>query len=421
MRVPPANRPVRSAAVLGASHAASALMILGRNVAIASLISVEDFGIASTFALAMTLVEAGTNVALDRLVVQDRWGGRHRFIAALHALQLIRGAVGAAVLLALGPIFASLMGVGHLAWAYQLLALIPLIRGFLHLGVFRVQRQMQFLPYAASIVISNAVVLAMAVPLAGWLGDFRVMLAAVLVQQVVLVAMSHVFVRIRFSLRWNTGVLCHSLRFGGPLLLNGVAMFLALQGDLFLVGTFLGMEVLGWFAVAFSLTLLPANILANTAQSLMLPGLSGARSDAIEWSARVGVTLGGTVLLGTGLVMLFVTVGPTFIHLVFGERYAPAAEILPFLAILQGVRVAKAGPAIISIALGQTRDPLMANVARLLAIPLAFLWLNAGGDIHTVIACGLIGECGALLCAYMLLIRRGVISLPRMRRLAQHG
>ena len=262
-----------------------------------------------------TLVEAGTNVALDRLVVQDSRGGRRRFIAALHTVQLMRGAIGSVILLTFGPIFASLMGVAHLAWAYQLLALVPLIRSAMHLDVFRAQRQMLFVPYAASLVISSAVTLATVLPLAAWLGDFRAMLAAVIIQQFVLVAMSHACVRNRFSVRWDPGVLRHSLRFGAPLLLNGIAMFLALQGDLFLVGTFLGMEVLGWFAVAFSLTLLPANILANTAQSLMLPGLSAAQCDAIEWRARVGVTLGGTVLLATGMVMVFVTAGPTLVHL----------------------------------------------------------------------------------------------------------
>ena len=119
--------------------------------------------------------------------------------------------------------------------------------------------------------------------------------------------------------------------------------------------------------------------------------------------------------------MVFVTAGPTLIHLLFGERYASAAGILPYLAILQGVRIAKAGPAIISIALGETCDPLTANMMRLLAIPPAFVWLSNGGDVHTVIAFAFIGECCALACAYLLLWRRGVISLPRTGRLRQHG
>lgn len=420
MRVLPRSTPVRGATALGISNAASALMILARNVLIANLISVENFGIASTFALAATLVEAGTNIALDRLVVQDVRGGRRSFVSALHVVQVLRGIVGGVVLLAFGQGIASMMGVPQYGWAYQMLAIVPLIRGFTHLDVFRAQRRMRFVPHAAAQVIANAVALAAAWPLAAWLGDFRVMLAAVLIQQVALVAMSHAFVRSRYRLRWDAAVLRHSLRFGAPLMLNGVAMFLALQGDLFLVGTFLGMEVLGWFAVAFSLTLLPANILANTAQSLMLPGLSGTRHNA-EWNARVGMTLGGTVLLALVMVLAFITLGPVLIDLLFGARYASATEILPYLAVLQGIRLAKAGPAIISIARGETHDPLLANLARLLAIPCAFIWLAMGGGVFSVIAFAIIGECGALLCAYLLLIRRGVIAVPRIAGRVRHG
>ncbi len=421
MKVLPASTPVRGAIVLGASQAVTALLILARNVAIANLISVGDFGIASTFALAVTLVETGTNVALDRFAVQDPRGGRRSFIAALHTAQALRGILGCVLLLTFGPAFSSIMGVPHLSWAYQFLAVIPLVRGFLHLDVFRAQRRMLYAPQAISLVTANAAALVSAWPLAAWLGDFRVMLFAVLIQQIVLVAMSHALVRNRYRLCRDTGILRQSLRFGLPLMLSGIAMFMALQGDLFLVGTFLGMEVLGWFAVAFSLTLLPANILASTAQSLMLPRLSAVRIATAEWNARVGATLVGTAMLATGMILVFLVLGPAAIHLLFGERYAHAAEILPYLAILQGIRLAKAGPAIVSIASGETRDPLTANAVRLLAIPFATAWLAMGGGVHAVLSCAIIGECAALVCAYTLLFRRGAISIPRQIWMARHG
>ncbi len=139
--------------MLGASQAVSALLILARNVAIANLISVGDFGIASTFALAVTLVETGTNVALDRFAVQDPRGGRRSFIAALHTAQALRGILGCVLLLTFGPAFSSIMGGPHLRWAYQFLALIPLVRGFLHPALYRAQRRPRFAPPATSIFL----------------------------------------------------------------------------------------------------------------------------------------------------------------------------------------------------------------------------------------------------------------------------
>lgn len=411
----------RGAVILMSGNLGGALLTLVRNLIIARMIGVEDFGIASTFALAVTLIEAGTNLGLDRMMVQDPRGGRRSFQHSLQAIQLMRGVIGAVLTLIFAGVFASLMGVPQLTWAYQCLAIIPLFRGLLHLDMYRAQRSMRFQPFVLVTLMSNALALVAAAPLAFWLNDFRVMLGAVLLQQSVLVIASHAFASTSYGLRLDRRVGIDVLRFGAPLLLNGFVVFATLNGDQMLIGSFLGMEVLGWFAVAFSLTLVPATVAANTAQSVLLPGLSRCQSDFTAFIVRAKRVLSSMAMLAILMATVLALVGPYAIAVLCGEKYGAAAGILPWLAVLQGVRIAKAGPAIVSVARGDTRDPLIANVARLVFLPIAAIALSTGGDVTLLILIAILGEGFALGVALFLLSVRGVIPVRPMPRRPRHG
>ncbi|MEM7211018.1 MAG: oligosaccharide flippase family protein [Pseudomonadota bacterium] len=339
----------------------------------------------------------------------------------MHAIQILRGIVGMFAVLIFASIVARMLGVPELTWAYQVLAIVPLIRCAIHLDMFRAQRRMQFSKHVMAMVLSNGAALLAAWPLLVWLGDYRVMLCAVLVQQVVFVAVSHLVSVNRYQVRWDADVTRHSLIFGVPLLINGLIMFGTLNGDQAIVGTFLGMETLGWYAVAFALTLVPITILANTLQTLLLPGLSRLRNNGVRFAAQAQSVLwlcsGTAICAGLALAAF----GSHAVTLLFGERYHLAASVLPWLAAIQAIRLAKAGPAIIAISRGHTRDPLIANLPRLLMLPIAMLWLGHGGDIEVVIYCALIGEASALLTGWMLLSWRGIESLTTKREVVTHG
>ncbi len=247
------------------------------------------------------------------------------------------------------------------------------------------------------------------------------MLVVILVQQTCLVLTSHMLGGNRYQLRWNPDVLRYCLWFGLPLLVNGFVIFAAMGGDQILVGSFLGIKSLGWFAVAFSMTLVPATVLANTLQSLFLPGLSRFRANARMFRERCWTVLRRTLISAVAMVALVVLIGPFAVQLLFGAKYESASAILPWLAILQGIRVVKAGPAIISIASAATKEPLVANLARLFFLPVAILWLSAGGGIHAIILTAILGELAALLTAIGLLVRRGVLFAPQQCHIVRHA
>jgi O-antigen/teichoic acid export membrane protein len=405
---------IRSGLILTSGNAAAALLSLVRNVVIARLIGMEDFGIASTFAITMALVEMASNFSLHRLVVQARDGDAPRLLSTLHAVQAIRGVLGAGVLvLVAGPV-AALFGVPEVAWAYRALALIPLLRGLAHLDMFRRQRAMQFGPSATVEVAAQTLSCLAALPLALWLGDWRAMLYALLMQQIVFTAASHAVAMRPYRWTWDREVIGRTLRFGLPLLANGILMFAIFQGDRIIVGSLIGMTELGWFSVAFSLTFMPAMVLAVTLQSFFLPQLARVQDDAAAFRRLYLVTMQACLLLGLGLAVVLWLAGPMLVVLLYGARYALAAPIVVWLAIMQGLRIARIGASITATAKANTTNPLLANVARIMALPIAWGAVSMGGGVTAVVGIAIAGECVALVVSQLLLRRRLALPLRAM-------
>ena len=407
---------IKSGLLLGAANIATALFGLLRNVLVARLISIEDFGIASTFAITMALVEMTSNIALDRLIVQAKDGDTPSLQATVHAIQAVRGVGGAVVLSLIAYPLALFFGVSHVAWAYQSLAVIPLLRGLASVDMFRLQRDMRFLP--SIVVESGAQLIATmaAVALALWVRDYRAMLFALIIQQCAYTAISYFVAERPYRWGWDRDIARRAFSFGWPLLLNSILMFGIFQGDRIIVGSQIGMRELGWFSAAFTLTLMPTMVFAKTMGTFFLPQLVTARNDGSEFQRIFLVTVEASFFIGGVLMVAFAIAGPPLLLMLYGNKYADALPVLSWLAVMQALRLAKSGPATAALSVSATTNPLIANIARVAMLPIAWIGVAYGGGISTVVALGIFGECLAFFVSLLLLQRLSVslhgLSLP---------
>ncbi|TVQ58839.1 MAG: hypothetical protein EA379_12450 [Phycisphaerales bacterium] len=397
---------VRGGVVLTAGAVASSACSFARNIVIARLLGVEDYGIAAIFVIAVSLIERLSYLGLDRFIVQNVAGGEERVQAVAQAFQLVRGVVGAALLFALAQPIATMFGVPEVAPAFRWFALYPLIRGMAHLDLARFQREMKFKVLVLTDLAPQAVTLAIAAPIALWLGDYRVMLFVFIVQAACYVATSHALAERPFRLAWDTTILGQMLVFGWPLLLNGLLMFGILQGDLVIVGTALTTLELGYFSAAFTLMMAPAVILTKVLQSYFLPLLASVQNDSATYAKRHIMTTQTCLLAGASFAAGAMICGDDLLVLMYGEKYAPAAAVVPWLAAMQGVRIFRISQSVAAIGKGQTTIPMYANVARSVAIVLAIASVLLGYGLVGVAASSLLGELFAMLWSQRLLRRR---------------
>lgn len=405
----------KSASTVFLSQLATTIGLFARNIIVARLISVEDFGIASTFAIMFAMVEASTNVGLDRMIVQDKDGDDPNFLKVLHLVQLLRGVLGGCVMLIVAYPFARIMHTPDIIWAYQLLALLPVLRGLLHLDMFRFQRDMRFMPFAIVSAASPYISLLVAIAVYFVSPDYQTMLWAILAHQAVQVVMSHIWAEQPYKIGWDRTIFNRAMSFGIPLLLNGMAIFIILNGDRMIVANQLGLEVLGWFSAAYMLAYTPCLMLAKTLNSVMLPQLSRRRSDPTAFNATALAVCEAGLFLSALVAVGLAVAGPVMVLLVFGERYIAALSVIGLLGIMHAMRISKMGPATAAVASGMTKLPLYANMLRLIALPIGYWALTQGHGLTVLILIALVGEALGFMLLVFMVGRK--VKLP-IRRLA---
>jgi O-antigen/teichoic acid export membrane protein len=211
------------------------------------------------------------------------------------------------------------------------------------------------------------------------------------------------------------------IAFGWPLLLNGVLMFGIFQGDRVIVGSHYTMATLGAYAVAFGLAMAPTVMLARVNAALFLPALSQCQDDPARFAARYQrAALALSVMAGL-LAGGFILAGPALVVLLYGEAYAAAAGVIGWLGAMQAVRLMRAAPSQAAMALGETRNMMIANAVRTTALAGVLLAALAHGPLWWIAACGLVGELLAALTAAALLKRQHRIAWGLTLRPASIG
>lgn len=400
----------KKAAFLTVGNALTSLFYLIRNILVARLISVEDYGVAATFAITMALIEMMSQLGLDRMIVQDKQGDTPRVQGGLQAFQLLRGLFGMGLLLAIAVPYAIFLKVPEATWAYMAIAAVPAMTGLWHFDMFRAQRVMNYRPFVVAELVPAFVSLLAVYPLFMVFGDWQVMLWAILLQHALTMILSHLMADRPYRWNWEWGLLKRAFAFGLPLLVNGLLLFAVFNGEKLIVGREMGLASLGLFAMAFTLTLTPTLVLAKSAQSFFLPQLSSVQDNDAQFTPLAHATMQTSLLIGLLLMAGVILVGPPFVHLALGDKYAAMLPILITLGLVQAIRVAKTGVAVVSLARARTTNAMIANAPRVAALPIAWFLVVRGGGFEALIWVAIVAECVGYAVALWLV--RNQVGVP---------
>ena len=394
----------KGASILTLSQIIIAVCTFVRNILVARMISVEDYGIATTFAITLAMVEMASNLAFDKILVQDERGGDDDMLASVHFVHFLKSLATGLVLLLVAPLMASLFDLHDLVWAFQILALIPVLRGLSHFDLIVSQRYMHFLPTAIADAVPQVLAVAIAYPFGVWLGDYRVMLFLVLLQPAAFTVLSHFYAKRPYRWLIRRDLIKKKLGFAWPLLVNGILMFAVLNGDKAIVSHSYSMEVLGWYSVAFGLTLMPTLLFTRICSVLLLPVLSKNFRDNKE---RFGISCTQSVAFCSGVasfsMLVFLIAGSTIIYICYGERYMEGTKVIGLLGVMQAVRIILLAPTIIAISYSHTKNAMYSNIVRVVVIPIAIYFALSGFNVEWIVMIGILGELLALaFCTYLL-------------------
>jgi O-antigen/teichoic acid export membrane protein len=384
-------------ALLFSGFAAAQALSFARNAVLGHALSKGDFGIAASITLMLQLIETLSDLGSDRLIVQAADGANRNFLASSHTMLIARGVVLAALLAVCGPLFAEFFGVPEAAIAFQIVALVPVFKGFLHLGCRIAQRSFNTAPLILIEVAPQAVALAM-IPLALSIEhSYMAVVWVSLAQALAATAISHLLAKAPYELGFDRTILKRQLAFGWPILLSALPLVAVYQGDRIIIGRLSGMEALAAYTVAFMATMVPGLVAAKAGHALMLPMFSEAIRLKRSIDGRFRLLGEATVLASALYLSLFLVAGHALIPLLFGAHYSGLGAVTGWLACMWALRMIQAVPGMALMAHGITKPFAIAGLIRAAALPFAAYAAWQGQPIATVAAIGCLFELNSLL------------------------
>jgi len=348
---------------------------------LARLLVPEDFGIYA-IALAATGVLMHINdVGLIAATVQ--WRGKLADMAPTAATMAAIFGLGIYVVFYLAsPAFAAAAGNRAAAPVVQLLTLIIVIHGFTAVRRAALMRTFEqrklIIANSAGLAVNAVIAITLAVKGAGAYSFAWGQLAGAFVTGVLVM----LFARIPGRVGFDRAVARKLMRFGVPLAASLGVEAVVTNVQFMIVGHLAGADQLGYFLLAYNVSIWAQTILGTAIRYVSVAGFSRlSEHDDEALSAGVQASMPLLVTVVAPIVALTSVLAVPMVALLYGERWLPAA---PVLRILVGLTLAR-------MLTGLAMDALMgAGATR------ATLWLNLGWAVVLVPTLWFASEAGGI-------------------------
>jgi O-antigen/teichoic acid export membrane protein len=406
------RRVSKAGLTLGFGSMAEHALLFARTVLVARLLGPEYFGISVTFLLVVSAFALISDVGIEKYVIQSSEDDFERAMPTLATMLLLRGLVMGLAIVLLSGWIAGRFGQPEHAWFYALAGLIPVIEGFRNLDPLAQQRRMQFGAYVRMMLGGLVPGVVLAVVVAAITRDFIAVAAGCLLTSVVSVTLSHVLAARPYRLGLDGAAFRSVMVYGWPLLLNGVVIFFATQGDRIIIGALEGMSELAGYVSVAAITGGISLFFAKVTGNLFFPLMSEARGNMQHFAQRARHTGAIALLLMSATVFPLALLGAPLVMLLFGPEFRVPALLATFLAIQAAALMLRSWCATISLSLGGTSDILNASLLRIIGLGAAVYALSTGEGIVWVALCMSLGDAAAT-CFALFQVSRRVREITR--------
>jgi lipopolysaccharide exporter len=371
-------------------------------ILLARILSPHDFGVIGAALLAINCLGVFSDVGISAALIQKKQVDRDDLDTAW-TMTIARGILLFGFLFAAAGPLADYFAQPDLKTVFRVIAGCFVLEGFTNIGILFFQRDIDFKHKAKLDVISDLAGSISAVLLALILKDFWALVWANVIWRLIYFGLSFRLHPYRPRLCWERKRAAHLIHFGKHMFWISVVTFVVTNGDDALVGRLLGLDLLGYYTMAYAIANLPVTSLCETIGRISLPVYAQIQDDrqrVKEAFQKVFESVLMILLPSTALIMML---AEDFIAVFLGDRWLPMAGVLRVLCLLGLFRGLSNVIAPVHLAVNrpeiQSRNKTVElMVFALLIYPLTTLWglIGAGWAVSAVYLVGLIMNVEAL-------------------------
>ena len=246
------QRAMRSGVWVGFSGVGINLLTLVRQVVLARLLVPEAFGVMSICLIVIRGAEIFTQTGFAAALVhrQDRFEEARD---TAFTLMVIRGLLLMLVVAVAAPFIAAAYEEPDLTGLLRVLAIAFLLDGMCNINAVALQKNLDFRRLAYMELSVAALGTVMSIGLAWWLRSVWALVAGAVLSAAAHLVMSYVFIPGRPRLALQRQMVRELFGYGKFITAAAILLYLATEIDNALVGKLLGMQMLGFYVIAYLL------------------------------------------------------------------------------------------------------------------------------------------------------------------------
>lgn len=350
---------------------------LGSNILLTRLLAPEVFGLMLLVNALRTGTELLSDIGIGQSVVRSSNSDDHRFLDVAFTLQLLRGLLLTALMLAAAGPIADLYARPELGPIVLAVAPIFILTGLQSPALFLIQRRLELRRRAAYDLVGTGVGIALTVALAYAIPNVWALVIGLLASTAFSTALTYAVGDRRLPrLAWDSRFVREIVGFGKWIFLSTALYFAATSYDKLYFVAAVPIALAGVYGVARTFSDMFAQLAQRTGSFLVFPKVAamGERRDA-AMAARLRATRRKTLALVAVATGLAVAGSDQFILIAYDPRYHGAAFMIPvmFVGVWFGILSAFADSMLMGA--GRPQAGAWANAAKfatmLVGLPLA--------------------------------------------------
>ncbi len=317
-----------------AGYGCSQVLRFGSNLILTRLLAPDLFGLMALMNTLIMGLELFSDVGIEPNIVQSRRGDDPTFLNTAWTIQLGRGIILWVFCLAMAWPAARFYQQPELVSLIPVLGLITILHGLNSTSLATLSRKIHLGTLTAIELGIKAISILVMVTWAYFSPSIWTLIGGNLIANFIKVLWSHRINPISNRLTWDASAAKELFTFGRWIFASTALMFLAHQSDRLILGKFFSLEMLGVYAIAFTLADIPSKVIQRLSGRVIFPVISRqATLPRPELRAKIlqkrWVLLLGSIALVTGLV----STGDLLIKALYDQRYIEATWMMPILAL----------------------------------------------------------------------------------------
>jgi O-antigen/teichoic acid export membrane protein len=331
------NKTIKGVGWMGALRGTTRALAFVRIAILARILSPAQFGLFGIASVALSFLEIVTETGISIFFIQ-REGKLKNYINTAWVISIVRGFFVGVLIFIFSPLVASFFHTPDAVRLLRLIAIVPIIRGFVNPALVQYQIKLEFNKefWIKSLIFSVDSVVAVAVAYTFRSTESLVwgLVAGALTE----VVFSQLFIRPRPRIVVEWRKFKKIINRGKWVTAYGIFNYSYENIDDVIVGRLLGIVSLGYYQIAYKISTLPITEIANVVAKVMVPVLIQIKNDNKRLNKAFISTM--IVVLGvatpSGLLLFFYS--EIIVKILLGEQWLVVTDIIKVLAMFGVIR-----------------------------------------------------------------------------------